>query len=216
MMKENKIKVVLLDDHPMIIEGLCNIISIAEDVQITGKYTRPAALLRDWDQLEADILLLDIQMPERSGDSLLEELKARKPAIRILICTNIDAPVYVNNLLRAGAAGYITKTIQPDLLIDTIRRVAGGEIVLAPRLEENMEQFRRRSARGSYLKPALTSRETEILQYIVDGYSNKAISEALYLSNRTVESYRNNILLKLDVQNTAALVKKALQTGLAT
>jgi DNA-binding NarL/FixJ family response regulator len=198
MMKENKIKVVLLDDHPMIIEGLCNIISIAEDVQITGKYTRPAALLRDWDQLEADILLLDIQMPERSGDSLL------------------DAPVYVNNLLRAGAGGYITKTIQPDLLIDTIRRVARGEIVLAPGLDENMEQFRRRSARGSYLKPALTSRETEILQYIVDGYSNKAISEALYLSNRTVESYRNNILLKLDVQNTAALVKKALQTGLAT
>lgn len=216
MMKENKIKVVLLDDHPMIIEGLCNIISIADDVQITGSYTRPSALLADWDQLDADILLLDIQMPERSGDSLLEELMARKPAIRILICTNIDAPVYINNLLRAGACGYITKTIEPLLLIDAIRKVASGEIVLAPGLEENMEQFRRRSARGSYLKPTLTSRETEILQYIVDGYSNKAISEALYLSNRTVESYRNNILLKLDVQNTAALVKKALQTGLAT
>lgn len=209
------IKVAILDDHPLILQGLENILSATENISLSGAYYNGADLLASFKECIPDVLLLDIQMPEKSGDEWITDILEHCPDLKIIAFTNIDNLLYVYNMLKLGAKGYILKSAHPQYLMDSIRNVANNLTVIDNTLEERYKEYLFTIKRETYLHPKLTEREKEILQLITDGYSSKQIAAALFISIRTVEFYRLNILLKLDANNTAVLVKKAIKLGLA-
>ena len=207
------IKVAILDDHPMVLEGLSKMLTTAE-ISISGTYLNGAILMEALQSCVPDVLLLDIQMPEKNGGEWTKDILENYPALKIIALTNIDAPLYVHNMLRLGVAGYLLKTVSPGQLVTAIKDVHNGFQVIDPSLEEKLYEFTGKMKRETYLKPKLTQREQEILQYIADGCSSQEIAGQLFISIRTVEYYRLNILLKMDVKNTAMLIRKALTMGL--
>lgn len=209
------IKVAILDDHPMILQGLENVLSVSENISLSGIYQDGVSLIEGLKSNSPDVLLLDIQMPERSGDEWMTDILELSPDLKIIAFTNIDSLLYVYNMFKLGAKGYVLKSAHPRYLTESIRQVADDLTVIDPTLEEKYREYVQTMKKESYLNPRLTDREKEVLQLIVDGLSSKQIAEKLFISIRTVEFYRLNILLKLDAPNTAVLVKRAITLGLA-
>lgn len=209
------IKVAILDDHPLILQGLENILSATENISLTGSYQHGADLLAGLKTIVPDVLLLDIQMPGKSGDEWITDILQHSPEMNVIAFTNIDNLLYVYNMLKLGARGYLLKSAHPQYLMDSIKAVAGGDTVIDNTLEEQYREYLHTIKRETYLNPKLTEREKEVLQLITDGQSSKQIAETLFIGIRTVEFYRLNLLLKLDANNTAVLVKKAVKLGLA-
>lgn len=208
------IKVAILDDHPLILQGLENILATTENISLSGTYYNGKDLLSSFKDLIPDVLLLDIQMPGRSGDEWITDILQQCPDLKIIAYTNIDNLLYVFNMLKLGAKGYVLKSAHPQYLMDCIRDVNDGLTIIDNTLEERYKEYLHNVKRETYLHPKLTEREKEILQLITDGFSSKQIADRLFISIRTVEFYRLNILLKLDANNTAVLVKKAIKLGL--
>lgn len=209
------IKVAILDDHPLILKGLENILATTGNISLSGTYYNGTDLLESFKNIIPDILLLDIQMPGRSGDEWITDILQHCPDLKIIAYTNIDNLLYVFNMLKLGAKGYVLKSAHPQYLMDCIRDVDKGLSLIDSTLEERYKEYLHTIKRETYLHPKLTEREKEILQLITDGLSSKQIANRLFISIRTVEFYRLNILLKLDANNTAMLVKKAIKAGLA-
>ncbi len=210
------IHIAIADDHPMIIGGLENILSRYPHIVLTGTYNNGTSLLEGLREDGApDVLLLDIQLPDITGDELTPLILKKHPGVRIIILTNFDSALYVNNMLRRGVHGYLLKTSEKEVLIKAIETVYGGGSYLEPQLHDKMQQLEEREQKAVSSKSTLTNREKEILQYIVNGDTCPEIAEKLFLSVSTVENYRVRIMVKLEVRNTAALVKKALTLGLA-
>jgi DNA-binding NarL/FixJ family response regulator len=207
------INIVIADDHPMVIDGLKAILSTAPYLCVTNCYTNGIDLQKSIALLVADVLLLDIQMPGKSGDELLPLILKQRPDIKVLILTNFDSAIYVNNLMQKGAHGYMLKTTDRKILIESIKSIVhdNGKIID----EELIAKVDKLKAKGKLItKIRLTAREKEILQLIVNGFTNTEIANKVFLSSHTIDNYRDSILLKLDVKNTASMVKKALQLGL--
>jgi len=161
------------------------------------------------------VLLLDIQLPGKTGDELAPIILRKYPGIRILTLTNFDSTLHVSNMLRQGVHGYLLKNAEEDVLIRAIETVYRGESFLEESMKDRLHRLDIRITRTVSTKSTLTPREKEILQLIVTGDTSQEIAEKLFLSLHTVENYRTSIMLKLDVKNVAALIRKALRTGLA-
>ncbi len=208
-----QIKLAIADDHPMIVDGLKSILSEYGHITFCGAYTNGEALIAGLANETPDVLLLDIQMPGKSGDELLPLLLKCHPDLKVLTLTNFDSVLYVSNMLQRGAKGYLLKTADKSVLIQAIETVFHNVEFVDRSLQDKLQRAKRNTGRVAS-KMSLTGREKEILQYIVYGNTNPEIAEQIQLSVHTVENYRDSILLKLDVKNTAALVRKALQLGL--
>jgi DNA-binding NarL/FixJ family response regulator len=208
------INIAIADDHPMIIGGLKSLLVGYKHLHLSGTYLNGNDLLEALPQIKADVLLLDIQLPDKTGDLLAPLILKQHPELRILILTNLSSPLYLHNLLRLGVAGYILKNTDPDMLIHAIEAVYNGEEFIDPALREKLDQFRVRMKKEVALKPTLTLREKEILRMTVSGDTMPEISQKLFIGLRTVEYYRSNLFLKLEVKNLAGLIRKALELGL--
>ncbi len=211
---ETNINIAIADDHPMIIGGLQNMLSVYTHIKLIGAYANAEKLLAGLAQVLPDVLLLDIQLPDKTGDVLAPLLLRKYPDLRILALTNMNSALYVHNLFRAGALGYVLKNTDPGVVIKAIETVYRGEQFIDPALTEKLEHFTARMKREVALKPTLTIREKEILQLTVEGLTIQEISEKLFIGLRTVEYYRSNLFLKLDVKNMAGLIKRAIEMGL--
>jgi len=209
-----KIRIAIADDHPMIIKGLQNMLVNYPDIGLTGVYADGEALMEGLARQQPDVLLLDIQLPGHTGDELAPVILKKYPETAILMLTNLDSTLYVNKLLRQGVLGYLMKTTDEETLIRAVRTVHEGGEFLESTMQEKLRQMASRVGRELRSRAVLTPREKEILQLIADGYTGREIAAKLNIGFRTVENYRLNILLKLDVKNTAALIKKALKQGL--
>jgi DNA-binding NarL/FixJ family response regulator len=209
------INIAIADDHPMIIGGLQNMISVYPHITLVGAYCTGAELLNGLQQAQPDVLLLDIQLPDKTGDLLAPVVLKKYPDVRILALTNLNSTLYVHNMLRIGVLGYVLKNTDPGMVIKAIEAVYRREQFIDPSMQEKLEQFTVRMKREAALKPALTLREKEILRLTVNGDTIQEISEKLFIGLRTVEYYRSNLFLKLDVKNMAGLIKKALLLGLS-
>ncbi len=207
------IKVAIADDHPMVITGLRNMLANYDHIVISGAYTNGSLLLEGLQDQAPDVLLLDIQMPGQTGDELAPRLIKRFPQMAILTLTNFDNVLYINSMLRHGVSGYLLKTTDPRTLIKAIETVADGGQFVDQSIEEKVRQLRIMEKETNF--HPLTLREKEILQNLVSGATTKEIAEKLFLSFYTVENYRARILQKLQVRNTAELIRKALVLGLA-
>lgn len=207
------IRIAIADDHPMILGRVQNMVAGNEGIELTGAHLNAAELLAGLLVTTPDILLLDIQLPDKTGDTIAPGILKAYPTLKILVLTHFKSQLYLNNMLRLGAHGYLLKTARQDTFLKAVESVYQGRVFIGPAFEGIQEQHPPRVS--IYNKVMLTLREKEILQLVVNGNSNQEIVEKLFLSINTVKTYMSRIFDKLDVKNRAELNKKALQLGLA-
>lgn len=204
------IRVVITDDQQIILNGLQKIIAEAGDIQLSGTYTNGDDLLEALNESQPDVLLLDIYMPGKNGIEVAGIVSKQFPSVKIIALTNVDIIPQVKKMLQNGASGYLLKDAAPEIIIEAIRKVAEGEKYIYADLQKQIMNnlFEPKTSH------VVTRREKEILQLIVDEHTNQEIADKLFLSLRTVENHRNNLLQKLGVKNTAGLVKAAISQGI--
>lgn len=208
------IQISIVDDHPLIINGIRNMFRQHSIIHILSHYNSGAALLEGLKLVQPDILLLDIHLPDISGESLARTVTKEYPDIKIIALTNLDNVYYIQSMFRAGVKGYVLKTAPEETIIDAILTVRVDKQFLEARLQEEVLQASLSEGRQSGNKLLLTRREKEVLQMIADNLTSKEIAEKLFLSKRTVDHHRNNLLVKLSVKNTVALLAKAWKLDL--
>lgn len=209
-----KVKVSILDDHPLVAEGLRNALKTNSSLELMAVYNSGEALLEKIGKEMPDVLLLDIQLPGMGGDELAGLLLKRYPNLRLLILSNLDNLFYVFNLLDLGVSGYLLKSAAMEDICEAVLQAARNEKYLDPGLREKIDQYKG-ALKKQYAQPMmLTNREKEVLQLIAADLSSGEIAEKLFLSKRTVDTHRNSLLFKLDVKSSAGLIKKALDYGL--
>ncbi len=204
------INVAITDDQSIIINGLQKILSDKPGIKITGTFFNGDELLSGLETMQPDVLLLDIQMPGKSGIELAGIVTKKYPAIKIIALTNYDVPAQIKKMLQQGCQGYLLKDVDPDIIVTAIKTVYNGEMYIQKEIQTKLVKGIYDPASGQ----VITRREKEILQLIVGEYTNKEIADKLFLSLRTVENHRNHLLQKFKVKNTAGLVKIAIQEGL--
>ncbi|MCE5207459.1 MAG: response regulator transcription factor [Chloroflexi bacterium] len=209
------IRVLLVDDHAILREGLRALLSHYEDVEVIGEAQDGAEAVALVGQLQPDIVLMDVAMPGMGGLEATQLIRQQHPQTRVLVLTQYDDFQYIQSLLRAGASGYVTKRALGTDLIAALQVVARGETYLQPSVASTVaEQFRHPADSTDDLMEPLTSREQEILKHIAQGKTNPQIAVALSLSVKTVEWHRANLMSKLDAHSAADLVRYAVQHGL--
>ncbi|RYY68262.1 MAG: response regulator transcription factor [Chitinophagaceae bacterium] len=204
------INVAIVDDQVIILNGLQKILAEAHHINIWGTFNSADHLLENLENSQPDVLLLDIQMPGRSGLELATIISKKYPAIKMIALTNVDVLTQMKQMLQKGCLGYLLKDVSPEILINAIESVNRGEQFLHETLKKQLLN----SLSGQDEKQLITRREKEILKLILEENTNQDIANKLFLSLRTVENHRNNLLQKLNVKNTAGLVKVAMQEGL--
>lgn len=204
------INVAIVDDQVIILNGLQKILAEAAHINVSALYNSGDELLEGMEKAQPDVLLLDIQMPGRSGIELAAIISKKYPAVKMIALTNVDVLTQMKQMLQKGCLGYLLKDVSPEILINAIETVNSGEQFL----NENLKKQLLSSLSGQDDKQLITRREKEILKLILEENTNQDIANKLFLSLRTVENHRNNLLQKLNVKNTAGLVKVALQEGL--
>lgn len=208
--------IVLADDHTMFRRGLKRIIEENPDLEVIGEAGDGFELLRLLQKKPPQLVILDISMPNLRGIEATKELKGQYPGIKVLILTMHKDKEYLYHALSAGAEGYLLKEDADPELVNAIHAIRRGKTYLSPLISVQLQDLLVREARGSgtapYLEP-LTTREKQILKLIAEGRSSKEIAELLFISSRTVQHHRANLMRKLHLKKTADLVKYALSKG---
>ncbi len=210
------ITLLLADDHRIVRQGLRALLNAVPDFQLAGEASDGPEALRLAERLQPNVLVLDLMMPGLNGLDVARQVARRSPRTRIIILSMHSNEAYVLEALRAGASAYVLKDSSAEELVQAIREVsAGRRYFSAPISEQAVTAYARRAA-GAPLDPydTLTLREREVLQLTAEGYSGTEISERLFISPRTVESHRANLMRKLTVRNQKELVRYALHRGI--
>ena len=207
----DRYKIVLADDHLIIRQGLRKIIEGNADLEVMGEAGDGLELLQLLRTLVPQMIILDISMPNLRGIDVIGEIKEKHPEVKVLILSMHKE--YFSQALSAGADGYLVKEDADRELFSAVDRIRKGSIYLSPRLREFVGERLHSKSRGVSAE-ALSIRERQVLELIARGKSNREIADTLFISVRTAESHRANILSKLNLKGTADLVKYAAQRGL--
>jgi DNA-binding NarL/FixJ family response regulator len=211
--EHNKKRILMIDDHPMVVEGLAQLINREPDLMVCGQAQDALKALQAIETLKPDMTIVDISLNGTNGIELIKDIKLRHGELPVLVLSAHDESIFAERSLRAGAGGYVMKLEAPDNLMNAIRRVLNGEIYLSAKMSGKMLQ----KYVGSSGKPMetsidrLTDREVAVLQLIGLGHGTREIAEQLNLSVKTIETYRAHIMEKLDLKNATELVKYAIQ-----
>jgi DNA-binding NarL/FixJ family response regulator len=214
---ENKLNIVLADDHTILREGLRALLTADSNFEIVGEARDGREAVRCVERLGPDLILMDLSMPRMSGMDAIREIKKRHPETKIIALTVHKTEEYLLNTLQAGADGYVLKDATHDELILAINNVMGGKSYLSPGVSEKVIEGYldgKKSNRSLSSWESLSQREREVLKLIAEGYKNKEIAEDLCISLKTVEKHRANLMKKLDLHNAAALTVYAVNKGL--
>ncbi|HEY5995613.1 MAG TPA: response regulator transcription factor [Candidatus Deferrimicrobiaceae bacterium] len=207
------IRLVLVDDHPIVRKGLRQALSETADIEVVGEAGDDGELRALLATTACDVLLLDIALPGRNGLEILASLRKESPGIRVIVLSTHKESMYCVRALRKGASGYLTKLSPPEELIEAIRQVASGRKYLAPALAEEVAGLLAGDARA-LPHESLSSREIEVLRMMSRGCKPQEIAETLALSVKTVGTYRDRILRKMNMSSNAELVRYAAEHGL--
>lgn len=204
----NPLRVVLVDDHAVVREGYRRLLEMDGSVQVIGEHGSADAAIDALDRGEApDVMVVDLSMPGRSGFEVLRRAAQQAPKVPVLVFTMHDSPAMLEQALRAGAHGYVTKSSEPHVLVQAVRRVAAGERpVLSPDVEH---------ASAASAVPSLAPRELEVLQLLLQGCAVDEISRRMELSHKTVANYQTVIRQKLGASTGIELLRAAQRFGLA-
>jgi DNA-binding NarL/FixJ family response regulator len=209
-----RIKVLLVDDHPVVRRGIAACLTRNEQIELVGEAANGREALEKARELSPDVVITDVEMPIMNGADLAMALAKELPGTRVLVLSVYHAPGHVLRMVQAGATGYMFKESPPEELIRGIIQVARGE----PFFSENVAQIALNQVVRGQINgvQALTGREREVLIRIAEGLSNKEIAGVLNLGVRTVETHRERAMRKLDIHSVAGLTKYALQQGWVT
>jgi DNA-binding NarL/FixJ family response regulator len=211
------IRILLVDDHAILRDGLKALLSYYPDVAVIGEAENGRQAIECVERLAPDVVLMDIAMPVMNGLEATRVIRQKHPETRVLVLTQYDDQPYVLSLLRAGVSGYVLKRALGADLINAIRTVARGESFLYPSVASIvLEELRQPERDESMGEQVLTRREREILTRVASGETSRQIALALDISVKTVEWHRSNMMSKLDVRSVAELVRYAVENGLAS
>lgn len=206
-MSQDRIRVVIVDDHPMVAQGIQSILEIFDDVEVIATLSDGQEIIDKVEDLEPDVILLDLNMPGIGGLSTTEIILEQRPEMRILILSMHDSPEYISSALNHGAAGYVLKDVPTDEIKKAIDAVMASQQYLSAGVEDRLK------AASGGARAQLTNREQTILLQLARGLSNKEVAIELDISVRTVETHRKNIKKKLGISSTAGLMRYAMEHG---
>jgi DNA-binding NarL/FixJ family response regulator len=214
-MKMEKIRILIVDDHPVFRFGLSSLILSIPDMEVIGEAISGETAIEQAANLQPDIILMDINMPGLNGIEATRQILEKQPDIGILVITMFDDDS-VFDAMQAGARGYILKGADPEETVRAIHSVAKGAAIFSPKIAERLITYfgRNKDSMSSETFPELTDREREILELIAQGLTNPAIADRLVLSPKTVRNHVSNIFSKLQVSDRAQAIIKARQAGM--
>lgn len=204
-----KVRIVIVDDHPLMIQGLEALLAQEEHLEVVCGFTQGCDLISFLKSAEADVVILDISLPDTNGIDLCREIKLLAPQIRVIAFTNHNERSLVMQMLQNGANGYLLKNTSSAELLGAISAVVNGQIAFSKSIEEIISQP---GIQNTPL-PKLTRREQEVLKLIAQGETSAVIADKLFVSPLTIETHRRNLLQKFKVRNVAELIKHAFQHG---
>ncbi|MBE1292596.1 MAG: response regulator [Rhodobacteraceae bacterium] len=207
MSADTNIKVMIVDDHPMVAEGIESILESYDDIKVVGTLTNGREAVDQLPALHPDVVLMDLNMPEIGGLTATEMLLEMDPDLRVLILSMHDSPEYISTALSHGAMGYVLKDVPTEEIKTAIDAVMSGKKYLCTGAKGSLEP----SQDGA--REPLTSREQTVLLQLAQGKSNKEVANELSISVRTVETHRKNIKRKLGISSTAGLTRYAMEHG---
>jgi DNA-binding NarL/FixJ family response regulator len=202
------IKIFIADDHYMVVEGIRSMLLQEENIEWMGHAMTAASCMAFLNQQQPDVLLLDINLPDKSGIELCKEIKDRYPEIYIIGLSSFNQQSYIQKMMLNGASGYVLKNATREEIVNAIETVINGDTFLSYEASITMRENKDAEI------PVITRREKEVLQLIAEGLINKEIAEKLFISTTTVDTHRNSLLSKFDVKNTANLIRLAAQFNL--
>ncbi len=209
------VRVYLIDDHPVLRDSLARALDAEPGMTVVGQASTAAEALREIPMLEADVAIVDLNLPDRDGIELLAALRTQVPRAKLLVLSGYDDEYRVIEALRAGARGYLVKTSEVAEVIDGIQRVALGESPLSPRIAGAVVRgMRKPTAEGSGGLDTLTNRERQVLQLLATGMSTRETASRLTISPKTVESHRSRIYKKLGCKSAVELTRIAVRMRL--
>jgi len=203
----NPITVVIADDHPAVREGLLAIFQSQSDIKVVAEATNGVDTLEMCNQHLPDVLLLDLRMPRKDGLQVLTELAARTVSRpRVIVMTTYDSEDDIHRSVKAGAKGYLVKDTAPQQIRESVRRVAAGESILSLNIAAKLAK--------SIVRPQLSKRERQVLNYLANGRSNKEFAQILYISEHTAKAHVRSIMTKLSAENRTEVIAIATRHGL--
>ena len=201
------IRVLIVDDHPMVAQGIQSVLESFDELEIVGVLNNGRAVVDQLESLNPDVILMDLNMPEMGGLTATEMVIEQRPGTRVLVLSMHDSPEYISSALAHGAMGYVLKDVPTDEIKLAIDAVMRGEKYLCTGAAGSLEP------KSNGAREALTGREQTILLQLAQGNSNKDVAIELEISVRTVETHRKNIKRKLGISSTAGLTRYAMENG---
>jgi DNA-binding NarL/FixJ family response regulator len=202
------IKVFIVDDHYMVIEGIRSLLQHEKMIDWAGHASSAASCMDFLQQQQPDVILMDINLPDKSGIELCGEVKQQYPAVFIIGLSTFNQQSFIERMINNGASGYVLKNATGNELMEAIGTVIKGRSYLSHEVAQTL-----RKEHGEDV-PVLTRREKEVLELIANGFTNNEMAQKLFISITTVDTHRKNLLTKFNVKNTALLIKAALQNKL--
>jgi len=214
---DKSIRVLIIDDHAIVREGLRGLIEVEPDIELAGEASSGAEGVEKALALRPDVILMDLLMPEKDGVTAIKEIKEKWQEARVMVLTSFLEDDKVFPAIESGALGYLLKDTQPDELLDAIRGIHRGETMLHPSIAKKIMQRIQEGSEGSKKPggPELTERELEVLRLLAQGDGDREIAEKLVISERTVHFHVGNILSKLHLANRTQAALYAIRKGLA-
>lgn len=200
-------KVFIVDDHYMVIEGIRSLLQNEKSIEWMGHATNAASCLSFLQNQLPDVILMDISMPDKSGIDLCKEVKEKYPSVFIIGLSTFNQQSFIQKMMDNGASGYVLKNATQEELMEAIEIVAKGKTYLSDEVSKVLRK-------QDNTNIVLTRREKEVLELIAEGMTNNVIAQKLFISPSTVDTHRKNLLAKLDVKNTASLIRIASQLQL--
>jgi DNA-binding NarL/FixJ family response regulator len=204
VLRMNPVKVFIVDDHYMVIEGIRALLQDQKDIVLMGHASNADSCLSFIQNAAPDVILMDISMPGKNGIDLCKEVRERYPSVFVIGLSTFNQFTYVDDMLRNGASGYLLKNATKQEITEAIHTVAKGKMYMSDEAANTLKNA------SPHESPVLTRRENEILRLIAEGLANPQIAEKLFLSNSTVDTHRKSLMRKLSIKNTALLVRYAV------
>jgi two-component system, NarL family, nitrate/nitrite response regulator NarL len=205
------LNLLIVEDHPIVSDGLQGLLEASELAATCHSASTGKMALAKLNGHRIDLIILDINLPDMNGIDLCADIISRYPSMPILALTSYDQLSYIEKMMNNGASGYILKNSDTEEIIEAVKEIMAGNKYLGAGIKEILKGKRTRDNRG----PVLTTREKEVLQYVVKGLTNQEIADTLFISLQTAISHRKNILIKMEARNTAELVRLAIEQGYA-
>jgi DNA-binding NarL/FixJ family response regulator len=203
---DDRIRILIVDDHPLLHEGLANIIQFQQDMVLVGGATNGREAVGRFRECRPDVTLMDLQLPDQSGIDTMIAIRSELPEARVIILTTFAGDVEIMRALRAGARAYVLKSMPPSELLDTIRQVHAGKRRIPPEIAAYLAEH--------YNEESLSTREVEVLGQVAGGNRNRDIAEKLFIAEETVKAHIKNIMAKLGATDRTQAVAIGVRRGI--